>query len=53
LAANGERAVVAARKAFDHGLWRKLRPAERGQYVRMLGAMIEKRAAEVVRLWTH
>jgi aldehyde dehydrogenase (NAD+) len=50
--ADVDRAVAAARKAFDHGPWRKMTPAERGKYVRKLGAKIEERAAEVVRVWT-
>lgn len=49
--ADVERAVAAARKAFDHGPWRKMTPAERGKYVRKLGAKIEERAADVVHVW--
>jgi betaine-aldehyde dehydrogenase len=50
--ADVDRAVAAAREAFDHGPWRKMTPAERGKYVRKLGAKIEERAADVVRVWT-
>ena len=50
--ADVERAVASARQAFDHGPWRKSSPAERGKYVRMLGARIGERAEEVVQLWT-
>lgn len=46
------RAVAAAREAFEHGPWRKLSHAERGRYVRAMGNMLRERAADVVRIWT-
>ena len=50
--ADMRRAVAAARNAFDQGLWRKLSPAERGGYVRALGRALERRADDIVRIWT-
>lgn len=46
------RAVLAAREAFDHGTWRKLTHAERGRYVRALGEAVKARADDIVRIWT-
>lgn len=46
------RAVAAAREAFDHGPWRKFSHAERGKYVRAMGNALRERAADVVRIWT-
>lgn len=50
--ADMNRAVAAARTAFDKGPWRKLTHSERGHYVRALGNAIRERAADVVRAWT-
>jgi betaine-aldehyde dehydrogenase len=47
-----ERAVGAAREAFDRGPWRKLSHAERGRYVKAMGDAIRARAADAVRIWT-
>jgi aldehyde dehydrogenase (NAD+) len=46
------RAVAAAREAFDHGPWRKMAHAERGRYVRAIGDMLRARAEDAVRIWT-
>jgi acyl-CoA reductase-like NAD-dependent aldehyde dehydrogenase len=45
------RAVAAARHAFDHGSWRKLSPAERAVYVRALADEIEARTDDLARVW--
>lgn len=46
------RAVDAARTAFDHGPWRRMSPAERGGHVRRIGEAIRARAEDAVRIWT-
>ncbi len=50
--ADMNRAVAAAREAFDRGEWRRLSHAERGRYVRALGDALRARADDVVRIWT-
>jgi phenylacetaldehyde dehydrogenase len=45
-----ERAVVAARAAFDKGPWRKLAPSERGRLVWKLADLLEKHAEEFAQL---
>jgi aldehyde dehydrogenase (NAD+) len=47
-----DRAVASARKTFDNGPWRKLSHAERGRYVRNLGAALREEAEAVVHIWT-
>lgn len=47
-----DRAVAAARKAFEEGPWRKMAPIERGKRVRRLGELITENAAELARLET-
>ena len=39
-------AVKAARKAFDHGPWRKMTPSERGRTIWKLGDLVEKHLEE-------
>jgi phenylacetaldehyde dehydrogenase len=41
-----EQAVRAARKAFDHGPWRKMTASERGRLIWKLGDLIEQHAEE-------
>ncbi|MDN5698440.1 MAG: aldehyde dehydrogenase family protein, partial [Rubrobacter sp.] len=46
-----ERAVRAARRAFEHGSpWRKLTPSERGRIVWKIGDLIEENAEELAEL---
>jgi acyl-CoA reductase-like NAD-dependent aldehyde dehydrogenase len=45
-----DRAVAAARKAFEDGPWRKMVPIERGKRLRRLGELIAESAAELARL---
>ena len=56
LALAGERevnlAVAAARKAFDHGPWLKMRPFERGRIMMKIGELILARRDELARLET-
>ena len=45
-----ERAVAAARAAFDKGPWRKLAPSERARLIWKLADLLEKRAEEFAQL---
>ena len=47
-----ERAVKAARKAFDKGPWSKMTASERGQLIWKIGDLIEKHNDELARLET-
>jgi phenylacetaldehyde dehydrogenase len=46
------RAVKAARKAFDDGPWAKLKPSERGRRVHRIGDLIMEHADELAALET-
>ncbi len=50
LAADIERAVAAAREAFDHGPWPQLSHAERAKYLRAIGQGTGERAEDIARL---
>lgn len=50
LATDIERAVAAAREAFDHGPWPQLSHAERAKYLRAIGQGIRERAEDIARL---
>jgi aldehyde dehydrogenase (NAD+) len=45
-----DRAVAAARQAFDRGPWRKMSAADRGRLLNKLADLIEKHADELARL---
>lgn len=47
-----ERAVSAARRAFDEGPWPRTTNEERATYLRALAAEFDARSAEVARIWT-
>jgi phenylacetaldehyde dehydrogenase len=47
-----DRAVAAARRSFDSGVWRDLPPAERAKALWKIGDMIEERATEFAQLET-
>ena len=49
-AADVEKAVKAARAAFEHGPWRKLPASERGRMLHRLADLIEKNADELAAL---
>jgi aldehyde dehydrogenase (NAD+) len=49
-AADVEKAVRAARAAFEHGPWRKTLASERGQMLHRLADLIEKHGDELARL---
>ncbi len=50
-AADMDRAVTAARAAFDTGPWPKLSHAERAGYLRALGAGLQARAEDLAQIW--
>jgi aldehyde dehydrogenase (NAD+) len=47
-----QRAVTAARKAFDEGPWPRLTHAERAAYLRSIAAEFDRRSDEFARVWT-
>lgn len=47
-AADVDKAVKAARKAFDHGPWRRMAAAERGKLIYKFADLIEKNSDELV-----
>ena len=47
-----ERAVSAARAAFDAGPWPRLKPAERGAYLAAIAERFTARGEEFARLWS-
>lgn len=46
------RAVAAARLAFDHGPWPQLSHAERAVYIKAIARGLDARADELARIWT-
>ena len=46
------RAVAAAREAFDDGPWPYMNPAERAEYLRAIAEALRKRHTEVAHTWT-
>jgi len=46
-----DRAVAAARAAFDAGPWPRLAPVERADYIRRLARELEPRIPELARAW--
>jgi aldehyde dehydrogenase (NAD+) len=50
-AADVDRAVTAAREAFDSGPWPWLTHAQRAEYLRALGAELKKRAEDIGQIW--
>jgi aldehyde dehydrogenase (NAD+) len=51
-AADVEKAVQAARRAFDQGPWKKMRASERGRMLHRLADLIEQNAEQLARLET-
>jgi aldehyde dehydrogenase (NAD+) len=47
-----DRAVAAAREAFDHGPWPRLSHAERAQYLRAIATEMDARAEDTALIWT-
>ena len=50
--ADMDRAVEAARQAFDHGPWPATPPAERGAALMRMAEALEKRVPELAKAWT-
>jgi acyl-CoA reductase-like NAD-dependent aldehyde dehydrogenase len=50
-AADMDRAVTAAREAFDRGPWPQLSHAERADAIRALGAALQARADDIGEIW--
>lgn len=50
--ADVNRAVAAARKAFDQGPWPRMAPAERAKYLVALGNELDKLAERSALIWT-
>jgi aldehyde dehydrogenase (NAD+) len=50
-AADMDRAITAAKEAFDHGPWPRLSHAERATYLRALGDEVVKRSAAIQQMW--
>lgn len=46
------RAVAAARKAFDHGPWPRMSHAERAGYLHAISAGVSERVGELADIWT-
>jgi acyl-CoA reductase-like NAD-dependent aldehyde dehydrogenase len=47
-----DRAVAAAREAFDHGPWPQMSHAERASYLVKIAAALEERALEIGQIWS-
>jgi aldehyde dehydrogenase (NAD+) len=50
-AADIDRAVSAAKEAFDHGPWPRLTHAQRAEYMRAIGAELARRSDEIGQIW--
>jgi aldehyde dehydrogenase (NAD+) len=50
--ADVDRAVAAAREAFDNGPWPRMSPAERGQALQKVAEILRSRHAELAQVWT-
>lgn len=46
-----DRAIAAAREAFDVGPWPRLRPTERAEYLQALGAALGARSEDIGQIW--
>src|ERR1700733_2388983 len=50
--ADVDRAVRAARQAFDHGPWPRMSPQERAKFVLAIGEEMKKRVPLLANVWT-
>lgn len=48
-----DRAVKAARNAFDNGPWPRLSHQERANYLRAMGAKLQERADDIALIWPN
>jgi aldehyde dehydrogenase (NAD+) len=46
-----DRAIAAAREAFDHGPWRKMSHAERAGHMKALAGELRKRSDDIAQIW--
>lgn len=51
--ADMNRAIAAARAAFDHGPWPRMTHAERAHYMHRLADGLRQRAADIAAMWPH
>lgn len=47
-----DRAVAAARRAFDHGPWPRMEPGERGEALKRVARLLSDRLPELAEAWT-
>jgi acyl-CoA reductase-like NAD-dependent aldehyde dehydrogenase len=47
------RAVAAARQAFDRGPWPRMKHAERAKYLRAIASELDKRTDALAQIWTN
>jgi aldehyde dehydrogenase (NAD+) len=47
------RAIAAARNAFDHGPWPRMSHSERARYLRAIGAALVARSSDVSSIWSN
>lgn len=50
--ADVDRAVAAARHAFDHGPWPRMEPAERSAALKRVACLLSERLPELAEVWT-
>jgi betaine-aldehyde dehydrogenase len=53
LEADIDRAVAAAREAFDHGPWPRMSPAERGSYINAMADKLTELAPQIGMIWPN
>lgn len=46
-----DKAIAAARNAFDNGPWPRMTPSERGEYLSRMAIALERRASDFARVW--
>lgn len=47
-----DRAVAAARQAFDSGPWPRMSHGERARYIAAIGKMVAEHSGDIARIWT-
>lgn len=52
-AADIDRAVAAARHAFDRGPWSRMTPLERAKYLTAIGDEMDRRSDAIARIWPN
>ena len=50
---DADRAIAAAREAFDVGPWARLSPAERAGYLTRIGVGLAQRGEQLAHIWTN